>query len=154
MLIVIAIISLIAVVGGIIYYHKVDYCDNGPAIVIGVIGGLLLSASLIAALFVGADLATAHTIDDKIALYENENRIIEEKINLSVSTYLEYEQETLQALTPENAANFVCLYPELSADSVVQQQVATYISNHNSIVSLKVRKVNLSINRWWLYFGS
>lgn len=154
MLIVIAVVGLIAVIGGLLLYFNSDYRHEDVGLTVAVIGGIILAASIIAMIFVGADLATSHTIDDKIALYEYENSIIEEKVNLSVTTYLEYEQGTLQALTPENAANFVCLYPELSADSVVQQQIATYLRNHDNIVNLKLKKINLSVNRWWLYFGS
>lgn len=154
MLILLAAISLIVIIAGIIIYFKSDYSHEGAGPVIVGCGGVVFAIAIIAMIFVGADLATSHIIDDKIALYERENNIIEEKVNLSVTAYLEYEQETLQALTPENAANFVCLYPELSADSVVQQQIATYLENHNTIIKLKVKKINLSVNRWWLYFGS
>lgn len=154
MLIVIAVVSLITLVGGVVYYINADYSNRDLGGIIASLGAVVLLIALGAMIFVGADLATSHIIDDQIALYEQENSIIEEKINLSVSAYLEYEQETLQVLTPENAANFVCLYPELSADSVVQQQITTYLENHNTIVNLKVKKINLSLNRWWLYFGS
>ena len=151
MLIVIAAISLIATIVGIIIYCSINE-DAGS--VIGGIGGVALVVSVIAIAFVGAGVGTAHTIDEKITLYEQENRVIEEKVELSVSTYLKYEQETLIALTPENAGNFLFLYPELSADTMIKEQIATYQANHRAIVQLKVDKINVTKLKWWLYFGS
>ena len=151
MLIVIAIIGLIATVVGVIMYCSVN---EEAGSVIGGLGGVALVISIVAMAFVGVGVGTAHTIDEKITLYEQENRIIEEKVELSVSTYLEYEQETLTSLTPENAGNFLFLYPELSADTMIKEQIATYQANHQAIVQLKVDKINVAKLKWWLYFGS
>lgn len=153
MLIVSSIVGLIALVIGIVLYLK-EYDWEETGVAIAWCGGIVLVVSLVAMAFVGANVATAHTIDEKITLYEQENRVIEEKVELSVSTYLEYEQETLTSLTPENAGNFLFLYPELSADTMIKEQIATYQANYRAIVQLKVDKINVSKLKWWLYFGS
>ncbi len=154
MLILLSVISLIVIIAGLIMYFKSDYRHEEAGTIIAGCGAIVFAIAIIAMICVGAVLATSHTIDEKITLYEQENRVIEEKINLTVTTYLAHEQETLTALTPENAANFVALIPELNSDSVVQQQIATYLENHETIVSLRVEKINLAKSRWWMYFGS
>jgi len=153
MLIATAIVGLILAIVGYVIYLKTT-CTEELGETLAWIGVVIFAISLIAMPCVGAKIATSHTIDEKIALYEQENQIIEEKLELSVSTYLEYEQETLTSLTPENAANFVCLYPELSADTLMQKQIEAYLSNHAAIVKLKVEKINLAKAKWWLYFGA
>lgn len=154
MLILLAVISLIAIIVGILIYIKGHYNYKEAGRIIAVVGVIVLAITLLSMTGAGHQLATAHTIDEKIALYEQENRVIEEKVELSVSRYLGHEQATLTALTPENAANFVAFIPELNSDSVVQQQIATYLKNHEAIVRLKLNKINLATSRWLLYFGS
>ena len=143
MLILIAIVSALLIIVGI-------FTDDDA--IKGGFSGVLILVIVISG-FVGAGVGTASTMDEKIALYEQENRAIEEKVELSVSTYLEYEQETLISLTPENAGNFIFLYPELSADTMIQKQIATYQENHKAIVELKLDKINVAKLKWWLYFG-
>ena len=126
---------------------------EGIGVVLTVIGAVILAVCLIAGCLIGCTLANAHTIDEQIALYEQENQIIEGKIEASVNAYLEHEQKTIQHLTPENATTYVSFIPELNSDSVVNQQIKTYLENHQIIISLKVEKINLVKCKWWLYFG-
>ena len=154
MLIVVSAIAIALIVVGIIMISNGKYETEQAGTALFAIGVFFLFASLIGGSFVGAHLATSHTIDEQIALYEQENRIIEEKVEASVNAYLEHEQKTIQPLTPENATTYVSFIPELNSDSVVSRQINTYLANHQSIMTLKVKKINLVKYKWWLYFGS
>ena len=127
----------------------------------GIIAGIILSVFSLAAFVVSsgllmsysADIATAHIIDSKIQMYEEENEEIEEKINVAVLNYLEHEQSTLTGLNPENAMAILAAYPELKSDTLVSAQVAKYISNSEEIKALRTAKIDIAMKKWWVYFG-
>lgn len=70
MLILIAVISLIAIIVGILIYIKGHYNYEEAGRIIAVVGVIVLAIALLSMIGAGHQLATAHTIDKKIALYE------------------------------------------------------------------------------------
>ena len=92
-------------------------------------------------------------IDNKIAMYQEENTNIETQMDVLVEKYMDYESETLGELKGKSSIALVSLYPELKTDELVKQQVEVYTSNNEKIKELKEQKINLSIWKWWLYFG-
>ena len=92
--------------------------------------------------------------DDKIAMYQEENAIIEQDVDRIVETYLKHEKNTYKDLkTEESAITLVTLFPELKSDSLVQEQLEIYVKNNATIKSLKSRKIGLRKLKWILYFG-
>ena len=89
----------------------------------------------------------------KIEMYQEENAIIEQQINDLVTNYMEYEQDTFKDFKSESSITLVSLYPELKSDELVQAQIDTYIENNNKIKKLKEAAIDLSVLKWWLYFG-
>lgn len=100
-----------------------------------------------------ATVSTAHIIDSKIQMYEEENSKIEEKITLTVENYLGHESEVFENLTPETATTILAKYPELKADELVASQISIYISNTEQLKSLKEDRIDISVKKWWVYFG-
>lgn len=95
------------------------------------------------------------TIDEKIALYEQENAMIEANINAMVCEYMQYESSVIDTYAPSgNAMTMVMVYPELKADTLVQKQIEIMTRNNEQIKALKEEKINISKNRWLLYFGN
>lgn len=92
-------------------------------------------------------------IDQKIALYEEENAKIEQQIAATVKQYQEYESGIFTDVAPESSITLVALYPELKSDTLVQSQIEVYVENNNTIKELKSTAINASVYRWWLYFG-
>lgn len=92
-------------------------------------------------------------VDKKIEMYQEENTIIEQQINDLVTNYMEYEQDTFKDFKSESSITLVSLYPELKSDELVQAQIDAYIENNNKIKELKEAAIDLSIMKWWLYFG-
>ena len=92
-------------------------------------------------------------INKKIALYEKENKELEEKIEVTVKGYMDFEKETYKELKADNYMNLVNLYPELKSDKLVQKQISTYQANKNKIIELELEKINVKKSKWWLYFG-
>ena len=98
-------------------------------------------------------LINGRTLDDKIAMYEQENAAIEQSVDVLVKDYYRHESDTYSSLTPENAVLFASAYPELQSNELATKQLEIYVENNNNIKELKKDQINLSKNRFWLYFG-
>ena len=127
---------------------NLKYCDGG-----------LLGAAIIMLIVtgtIGLILALSFNpgVDKKIAMYQEENAIIEEQISILVQNYMEYEKGILLEVEPESYIQLVSLYPELSADELVKTQINIYTENSIAIKKLKNSAINQSYWRWWLYFGN
>lgn len=99
------------------------------------------------------DIAGEKTIDEKIALYQEENAKIEDKIDVLVKEYMNYEQEVFVDIKSDSSIELVSLFPELKADEFVAYQISLYKTNAEEIRNLKEEKTELSNKRWLLYFG-
>lgn len=98
-------------------------------------------------------LVHGRTLDDKIAMYEQENTAIEQSIDVLVKDYYKHESDTYSSLKPENAVLFASAYPELQSNNLAMKQLEIYVENNDKIKELKEDQINLSRNRFWLYFG-
>ena len=124
---------------------------GGFAVAIGFVASVI---SIIAIVCLCVSVSNYRVIDEKIAMYQEENTKIEEQVAETVKQYQQYEADIFAEVAPDSAITLVALYPELKADTLVQSQVDVYIKNNEKIKSLKEDKINGTINKWWLYFGS
>jgi hypothetical protein len=92
-------------------------------------------------------------IDEKIALYEEENIKIEKQIASVVNDYQEYELGIIKECAPDKAVTIISLYPELKSDTLVAKQIDTYIANNNKIKELKEEHINQKVVGWWFNFN-
>lgn len=159
MLIILFIISLILLALGVVHSyfdHKKDRwsrTDNYWGWYIS--GGILLGLVCMAFLICGVEYSNIIVIDEKIALYEEENAEIEGEIATIVENYMNYEQETFKELKPEATDVMVLInaYPELKSDAMVTKQIDLYTSNQSEIKRLKTNRLDYRVLAWWLYFG-
>ena len=115
--------------------------------------GFFFLGFLVISMFVGIGVANGRTLDSKISMYTEENENIETEINSLVEQYMNYESGTYGELKGESSITLVSLYPELKADTLVTKQIEVYIANNEKIKQLKEKKIELSVKKWWLYFG-
>lgn len=93
-------------------------------------------------------------IPAQIAMYEEENARIEEKVSNTVAKYMEYEKDIFIEVSPDDDAfTLISLYPELRSDTLISKEIEVYISNNNAIKELKTEMLRISNYRFWLYFG-
>lgn len=156
MLIVIALIGAVLLTAGITVYvkhHKgIDY--DYLYCTLNIIGGILFGAAVVAIVACGARYSMVIPIDEKIAIYEDENAAIEAQIAAVVENYKGYEMNALTALKPsESPAIVLSMYPELKADALVSKQIDVYVENNAVIKQLKAEKASYKVYAWWLYFG-
>lgn len=98
-------------------------------------------------------LGTAHTINEKIEMYQEENAEIEQSIETIVKDHMNYEKETYSEIIGESVVELVFKLPELKSDQLVQQQIEVYVNNKAQIKTLKEEKIDVAKARWNLYFG-
>ena len=116
--------------------------------------GIIIVAIALLGIFINIGcLVHGRTIDDKIAMYEQENTAIEQSVDVLVKDYYKHESDTYSSLKPENAVLFASAYPELQSNDLAMKQLEIYVENNNKIKELKEDQINLSRNRFWLYFG-
>lgn len=116
--------------------------------------GIIIVAIALLGIFINIGcLVRGRTIDDKIAMYEQENTAIEQSVDVLVKDYYKHESDTYSSLKPENAVLFASAYPELQSNNLAMKQLEIYVENNDKIKELKEDQINLSRNRFWLYFG-
>lgn len=158
MLIVLGCVFIAMVVGGVIMIHRADgYREGlefgGGAMVVG--GVIAIVIVLIASLALIGSVVQISVIDEKIAMYEEQNANIEERIETVVKQYQEYESGIMTEIGDKDSyITLVSLYPELKSDTLVSKQIEVYLSNNENIAALKNEKINERAYRWWLYFGN
>lgn len=149
MLIILILISIAIIILGLFVYPNDE--EIGTFITgAGIIGFIIKIISLICCI---SSLVGARVIDQRIELYQNKNKEIEEKMEIVVKNYMEYEGNTYKELKTDSYIQLINLYPDLKADQLVQQQINLYIENNNKIIQLKEEKMNKTIYKWWVYFG-
>lgn len=99
------------------------------------------------------DVVSGKYIDEKIAMYQEENANIEKQIDALVQNYMNYESDTFSEFKSEDSMTLVSLYPELKSDELVQNQITVYTENSKKIKELKEQKIDVAKSKWWLYFG-
>ena len=109
--------------------------------------------SLISLVGITYDYSETKVIDDMIEMYEEENKNIENQIDIIVKEYMKYENDTFTEFKSDSSITLVSLYPELKSDELVKAQIETYQENNKKLKELKEKKIKASVYKWWLYFG-
>lgn len=130
--------------------YSIRYQVSIPCLVIGVVGAIIMAGVLIFAIF---HVCEGTVIDDRIVMYQEENTQIEKDIEIVVSEYMDYEQDTFDMSEISSPTTLVQMYPELKSDTLVQQQIDVYVSNNDKIKELKNKEIDVRLWKWLLYFG-
>lgn len=145
-------ICILMIVGGCILDRKTGV-DSDICFGISGIGMVVGFFALVGLIIVGVNVKSLSVIDDRIAMYEEENARIEQQIADVVEQYQKYETDIFREVAPESAVTMVSLYPELKSDSLVQAQIEVYTENNKTIRGLRDKQIKGNVYRWWLYFG-
>ena len=131
-------------------------CDrDGWGTVIAVVGGFSAFVSFIVGIVGIIYCLSSTTVDEKIAMYTEENTKIEQQMADAVATYQEYETDIFDKakVDAKSALTIVSMYPELKSDTLVNSQLEVYVANNEKLKELKVSKIEAKVWRWWTYFG-
>ena len=124
--------------------------DNlgGVTTILSVVFTIVLSIAL---LIVGITYSESMVINDKIALYQEENQKIETSIDATVKQYQNYEQETFEKCKVDPTVVFM-MYPELKSNELAVKQIELYAKNNEKIKKLKAERLDYKVYGWWLCF--
>ena len=143
-------ICILMAIGGSIRYNKFHTDTSWNVATFGLILSVCFFVAIIVLGFVVKSLSV---IDDRIAMYEEENARIEQQIADVVEQYQKYETDIFMEVAPESAMTMASLYPELKSDSLAQAQIEVYTENNKTIRDLRDKQIKGNVYRWWLYFG-
>lgn len=151
MLIVFCVILIILIAIGLTINKFVDTT-------VGSFLSFVFSVFLVICIIVGIrmmdDIAEGKVIDEKIAVYEQENEKIETAIDVLVKEYMTQEEKIMiKTANKESLITLVQLYPDLKSNDLVKKQMDIYVNNNKKIKKLKTEKLNISKTKWWLYLG-
>ena len=93
-------------------------------------------------------------IDNKIEILQQENAIIEQRVEQTVKNYQDYENNIFTDTSQDVDSDVVVLverYPELKSNELVKQQIDLYIKNNSEIKKLKLEKLNKYKYELWLF---
>jgi len=93
------------------------------------------------------------TIDERITMYQEENTKIQADVSRIVGDYMNWEKETYDNVKNESPIVLVQLFPELKSSELVGRQIDLYIVNNDKIRGLREKKINIELDKFWLYFG-
>lgn len=156
MIILLLILAIIAMVIGLVISVKNDFESVGVGffgLFVGIGGCLVVLTMVVLVIGCADDVISGKYIDEKIAMYQEENANIEEQIDALVQNYMKYESDTFSEFKSEDSMTLVSLYPELKSDELVQAQISVYAENNKKIKELKEQKIDVAKSKWWLYFG-
>ena len=126
--------------------------------IVGSFLSCVFSVFLVICIIVGIcmmdDIAEETVIDEKIAVYEQENEKIETAIDVLVKEYMTQEEIIMiKTANKESLITLVQLCPDLKSNDLVKKQMDIYVNNNKKIKKLKTKKLNISKTKWWLYLG-
>lgn len=152
MLIVIALITLLITIG---FFALANDDPNGMWEAGGALSSVVFIISILAMFWTGYHVnRCVYVIPTQIAMYEEENARIEEKVRDTVNKYMEYEGGVIMEIAPEDdAMTLISLYPDLKTDQLISEEISVYIANNDQIKKLKAEQAEQASYKWWLYFG-
>ena len=152
---IIVIISVVMLVVGSNMANNSTCCSakENVGITMAILGAIVSVVSIIVAIVFIVLVTNSSTIDDRIAMYQEENINIENQVATIVEEYKTYENDTFDKLTPESAITYAIVYPELKSNDLVNSQIEIYVQNNEKIKALRESKICAGVYKWWLYFG-
>lgn len=149
MIIVLIILTILAI--GLTFISN-ENGNDGICLISGIGAVLLGIIDVVVVIAIIMNFVTGITAKDKIKMYQEENKIIENQIDVLVKNYMEYEGTTLKEFKSESSITLVSIYPNLKSDELVKTQIKTYTENNKKIKELKEAEIDLKIGKWLLYF--
>lgn len=152
MLILILVITIIA---SITYYHHAKNKDyfSGDLDVLSVALILINFVIIVLLCWLLSNLYETQGVNQKIKMYETQNRQLKRKIDMTVKDYMGHEKDTYKEFKAGDGMVLITTYPELRSNKLVEEQINTYQSNNRKIAKLKEKEIDCNVTRWWLYFG-
>ncbi len=127
-----------------------EFVDTPVGSFLSFIFSVFLVICIIVEICMMDDIAEGKVIDEKIAVYEQENEKIETAINVLVKEYMTQEEKIMiKTANKESLITLVQLYPDLKSNDLVKKQMDIYVNNNKKIKKLKTKKLKLNGGYIW-----
>lgn len=147
------ILLIASIIASIVFYNKYTKLRSEDFATLCTIFIILSVVLFITIFLLLDDIVSSTLIDEKIAMYQEENIKIEKDISNVVIDYKQYELDVFDKSEIESPVVLVQLYPELKSDTLVQKQIELYINNNSMIKQLKNQQIDYKVSKWWVYFN-
>ena len=152
MIILLIILNIVVISIAIHGYNKSDWDKEDTYMYLGV--GSTISLFIMILTLIILIFSYPYNIDTKLAMYEEENTEIEERIKATVQSYKEYEQETFNKIVEKaDLQTLILKFPELNSNELVRAEIETFKENNTKIKNLKEAQIDKDIIGWWLFFN-
>lgn len=146
--------GLLLMAGAIAGWHKMDNEDNfGVLVLITSLAFFVLGITAVISWDYIGDVVDGRYVDGKVAMYQEENKKIEQDVSEIVKQYMEHENQTFDMSRINSSTTLVQMYPELQSSEIVQKQIDIYYENNKKIKSLKNKEYQAKKAKFMLYFG-
>lgn len=145
-------ILIIAIICSIICYCHAQKTGNSNLDVLGVVLILINFLVITVLCLLLNNLYENQGVNQKIKMYETQNRQLERKIDVTVKSYMNHEKDTYKEFKAGDGMALITTYPELRSNEFVKEQMNTYQSNNRKIVKLKEKEIDCNVTKWWVYF--
>lgn len=148
-------IFVITIIASITYYHHAKNKDysSGDLDVLSVVLILINFVVIVLLCWLLTNLYETQGVNQKIKMYETQNRQLERKIDMTVKNYMDHEKDTYKEFKAGDGMALITTYPELRSNELVKEQIDTYQSNNRKIAKLKEKEIDCNVTKWWIYFG-
>ena len=122
--------------------------------VLSIIGATIFIVFLaVTAIAIGVYNYDKSTIDNRLAILEEQNQVVLSQIEPLVQHALDYESNTYKdfKLDASKIVAFTQLYPDLQANSFLNKQIDIILANQEEIKQLKLDKASLNAYHFWLW---
>lgn len=148
-------IFTVIIIASILYYRHAKY-KNDSSSDLDVLCVVLILVNFIPLTVLGLCLSNLYEnqgANQKINMYETQNRQLERKIDVAVQSYMDHEKDTYKEFKAGDGMALITTYPELRSNELVKEQMSTYQSNNRKIAKLKEKEIDCNVTKWWIYFG-
>lgn len=148
-------IFTVIIIASILYYRHAKY-KNDSLSDLDVLCVVLILVNFIPLAVLGLCLSNLYEnqgANQKINMYETQNRQLERKIDVAVQSYMDHEKDTYKEFKAGDGMALITTYPELRSNELVKEQMSTYQSNNRKIAKLKEKEIDCNVTKWWIYFG-
>ena len=147
------IVGILIILAGIFISERIYDIDGFLAFLGSIVGGAVLIIGILVIVFNSASIIKGRTYEQKITMYQEENKKIESQVDVVVQKYMAHEDSTFKTAKNESAMTLVALYPELKSDSLVKEEINIFNKNNAKIKELKEDQIDVTTARFWVYFG-
>lgn len=115
--------------------------------------GIFIVFLFVTAIAVGVYNYDKTTIDNRLVVLEEQNKVVLSQIEPIVQHALEYESNTYKdfKLDADKLIAFTQLYPDLKANDFLNKQIDVILANQQEIKKLKLDKASLNAYHFWLW---